>query len=143
MTDHDCGHSDDEHNKLAKEVQARIQAGDITVLIPTQSNDQLNMLLQAAAAEMFIRSADHESFARNWEILDNLVRGTLMVNSVDESAHPVEYQMLKEAQKKWSKATELDKTMSEGTDELRVMFEQHGVAEPKRPDNGQTFPGYL
>jgi hypothetical protein len=128
---------------MAEVIQERIAGGDITALIPTISNDMLNMLLQAAAAEMFVRSADFDSAKENWRVLDALIRDTLFVDSAEESKFPVEYTMLKEANKRYHEIIELDKARAEGTEGLEDLFKQHGVAEAVRPEKSDDdFPGF-
>jgi len=146
MTDElDCGHTEDDHRKLAEEMQERITGGDITALIPAVSNEMLNMLLQAAAAEVFVRSENFDAARRNWEQLDSLIRTTLFVDSAEESAFPVEYTMLKEANKKYLALREADQFAQKAGEELDELFDQHGVADAKRPQaptKDEDFPGF-
>jgi hypothetical protein len=138
-----CGHSEEEHKNMANEIQQRISQGDITALIPTISNNNLNLLLQAAAAEMFVRSVDWDAARANWEQLDHLVRSTLFVDKAEDSAFPVEYSMLKKANSQYRKLIELDKMAAEGEEGLKDLFEEHGVEEAKRPHKrDDDFPGF-
>lgn len=138
-----CDHTDEEHASMHKELSERLANGDISAVIPALSNEALNMLLQAAAAELFIRSGDWDAACNNWEQLDNLVRSTLFVKTAEESAFPVEYTMLREANKDYQKLIELDKSQAEAKDELNDILGQHGVQEANRPvQRDDNFPGF-
>lgn len=140
----DCGHSDEEHEAMAEEIQARINQGDITALIPAIDNRSLNMLLQAAAAELFIRSEDWETARANWDQLDELVRTTLFVDRAEDSAFPEEYEMLKDAQKKYHQLlAPTNANVEQMVHELERILAEHGVQEAQRPQKpNDDFPGF-
>jgi len=138
-----CDHTDEEHESMHKELAERLASGDISAVIPALSNQALNMLLQAAAAELFVRSSDWDAACDNWAQLDNLVRSTLFVKTAEESAFPVEYTMLREANKGYQKLIELDKSQAEAKDELNDILNQHGVQEASRPaQRDEDLPGF-
>lgn len=138
----DCGHTEEEHQAMADAIQERMNEGDVTGLIPLIDNDQLNLLAQAVAAEMFIRSQDFNSARHNWATLDNLVRSTLFVDSAEKSAYPEEYAMIKEANKRYHEAAEGNTTVNEMVRELDLLLTQHGVQEASRPERKDDFPGF-
>lgn len=137
----DCGHTEEEHQAMAEQLQANLMTGDLTPLIPTLSNQALMVLLQAVSAEVFIRAEDDEEAQKIWTVHDDLVRGTFFANAAEDSDNPVIFSHMREARKRFKQEVENMKFAAEASGELNTILEQHGV-QPAPPEKEDDFPGF-
>ena len=145
----DCGHTDEEHADMAKDDAlgraAELMEGNFSSMFPDLPTAMVQTNIEAALMEMFLRSPTDEEY-RNYvkmmldSLLDILVPedGISSQQELFDKAH----EMRDKIQAKLSDLRDDKDFLDEAGDELRIMLEQHGVAEPvERTEDDEPLPG--
>ncbi len=145
----DCGHTDDEHAEMAKDDAlgraAELMEGNFSSMFPDLPTAMIQTNIEAALMEMFLRSPNDDQF-RDYVammlqgLLDILVPedGVSTQQELWDKAH----EMRDKIQAKLSVLKDDKDFLDEAGDELRIMLEQHGVAEPvERTEDDDSLPG--
>lgn len=142
----ECGHTEEEHKEMARERNAdqamALLQGDFTSLFQTMETQMLQTNLESILLEMYLRATDDEMFADYFSSVVDGVREILLPEEGVESSNPEVLDYAKQARAEVQEAIKDDQFMTEATDELRVMLEQHGVAEAERKEESDDFPGF-
>jgi hypothetical protein len=94
-----CGHTEAEHARSADDLQRELAAGNISVLVPSLSNENLAAVLQSATIELIIRSQDNTAAEKLWNDHDGLVRSTFFVAREQDSAAPEWYRAVEDGRR--------------------------------------------
>ncbi len=146
MSNHEpseCGHSDEEHNEMRMkedtEMIRRILAGDFTGTFAGLDMEALQRNLEGIYMEMYLRAPDDEAY-KLW--VDSIRTGVYDVLLPDENGESRDPEVLAQAQEMraklqaaFKKDSEAEDFMAEAGDELRIMLEQHGVADDIKPED--------
>lgn len=138
MTEHACGHSDDDHDQIGKDLQEELDEGDITALVPLLGNEQFMTLLQGCCAEIFVRTKTWDEAMDIWDGLDKLIRDTMFHDKAEDSMFPVMYSQIKEANKSFNKLRDAEEFAANVIGDLDSIV----TAEPERPQKEDDFPGF-
>lgn len=128
----DCGHTEEEHAAMQQDLVSRISRGDITPLIPMLDNDMLIATLESIVVEVFARTETHEEAVAIWKAKNQQVEATFFPEKSEDSAAPEVHASLMKLRARLADMRTDAEFANEAQDELRVMLEQHGVAEPDR-----------
>jgi hypothetical protein len=154
MTDnHECGHTPEEHEDMFKDEQAEIimevLKGNFTGLFPGLDTMALHRNMEGLWMEMYFRSPNDEEFEKYIVSITEDLRNILLPAEGEESSDPEVYQFATEMKAKLQakQAERADATAFEleAADELRVLFEQHGVADDAtstKKAKDDDFPGF-
>ncbi len=138
----ECGHSDEEHDEMRLEQDTdmirSILAGDFTSTYGSLPVESLQRNLEGIYMEMFLRAPDDEAYK---EYVDSIHKGVydVLLPGDGESNDPETYRKAKKLRDKlqtaYKKDSEAQEFMDEAGDELRIMLEQHGVADAIKPED--------
>ena len=144
MSDHnECGHSDEEHEEMQLDADTDmirdILAGNFTASFPGMDIMALQRNLEGIYMEMYLRAPDDEAYKQYVDSIRDGVYDVLLVESEEDSADPTTLRKAREMRAKlqegMKKHSEDEVFMEEAGDELRIMLEQHGVADAIKPED--------
>ena len=124
-----CGHSDEEHQDQMRYLIQQLSQGDISVLVPRLSNANLELVGQAFASEVMVRSINQEGATRNWREFSDLVESVYLVDSVEDSSSPEHYTDVQTGRERFNEEVEQYNFKAEVEEGLRTLFEQKGVTD--------------
>jgi hypothetical protein len=126
MAENPCGHTDEEHENQLRYLMQQLAKGDISVLVPRLSNDNLELLLQAAATEIMVRSMTLEAARRNWNDFHQMVTAIYLVDDVMDSISPEHYEDVERGRLHHTAQVEAYDFQQAVESGLESLFEQHG-----------------
>ncbi len=131
----DCGHTDEEHAEMERDEKMRtiaeIMDGNFSSVFHQLPTTVLQDNIEALILEMFLRAPDDEAFG---EYIETMFKGIYQVLIPEDGVgtHPETREKALELRANLREGVENATFKTEAEDELRVMFEQHGVAEDPR-----------
>ena len=120
--DNDCGHSEEEHEAEAKEMQAAVMSGDFGPIFQLLPHDLLAKNMKSLFIELFVRSENDESFLENIHSLTQEAE-MLLVDGVD----PEVRETVLEMREMFGQQIEANQFENEAVGEIEQMLDTYGV----------------
>ena len=137
MSEHTCGHSDEEHEADLEEATEIIMGGNLSPMFQAMPVDMLMLNVEVMIAELFVRAENDETFLA---IIDKLAQGAheVLVGNEDDEIR----QHLLESRATYAKEVEDQQFEHEASAEIGQMLEEFGVIpEAAPPVEDDNWPG--